>query len=303
METQSAKISVYYECVRCGYETNIKTRMERHCVKTNMCKWKDIENKNKFKSDYEVFNECMKKKYKNVDIIFDHFIQNQEESKSDEEKEEYKCNYCDRKSSNKYNIKLHEKSCKVGKIVESKKNETESPQIITIDSDANSVSNIEYIPLLCDFFEAMDISHFSKEKLVEIIMFSSYEKIFAEILKNERNMNFYISLNSSGIMIYRNEINNIIKVSMRKGYSQICMNIYRCLESKIEMMKSSLEYDLEILKMIEMHILKINKMYLFNKECKNQFMDFLKDFCKDKKSMIFAQFTQNYIMNLEQQSK
>ncbi len=251
METQSAKISVYYECVRCGYETNIKTRMERHCVKTNMCKWKDIENKNKFKSDYEVFNECMKKKYK----------------------------------------------------VESKKNETESPQIITIDSDAKSVSNIEYIPLLCDFFEAMDISHFSKEKLVEIIMFSSYEKIFAEILKNERNMNFYINLDSSGIMIYRNEINNIIKVSMRKGYSQICMNIYRCLESKIKMMKSSLEYDLEILKMIEIHILKINKMYLFNKECKNQFMDFLKDFCKEKKSMIFARFTQNYIMNLEQLSK
>lgn len=310
METQSAKISVYYECVRCGYQTDIKSRMERHYVKTNICKWKDDETKNKYKLDHEIYIECMKKKYRNADIIFDHFSQKQEESKSDEEKEEYKCNYCDRKSSNKYNIKLHEKSCKVGKIIESKKNKTESLQMITNDSEidldetkSDSVSNIEYTPLLCRFFEAMDISHISEEKHVQIMMFSSYEKIFTDILKNERNMNFYISLDSSVMMIYKNEINDVKKIPLAMGYSQICKNIHRYLINRIEMMKSSSKYNLESLKFHEKQIAKINKLYRFDEDYKDQFMHFLLDFCKEKKSMIFAQFTQNYTMNKEQLSK
>lgn len=305
MEVQSAKISVYYECGRCGYQTDIKSRMEKHYVKKNICKWKDDETKNKYKSDHEIYIECMKKKYRNADIIFNYFSQKQEESKSDEEKEEYKCNYCDRKWNNKYNIKLHEKSCKVGKIIESKKNETESLQMITNDSeiDSDSVSTIEYTPLLCRFFEAMDISHISEEKHVHIMIFSSYEKIFTEILKNERNMNFYISLDSSVMMIYKNEINDVKKIPLVMGYSQICMNIHRYLISKIEMMKGSSEYNLEILKSYEKQFVKMNKLHRFDEDYKNKFMHFLLDFCKEKKSMIFARFTQNFAMNQEQLSK
>jgi hypothetical protein len=67
---------------------------------------------------------------------------------------------------NKYNMKRHETTCKVGKIIELKSDETKS----------KSVCNIKYTPLLCWFYiEAIDISHISEEKHLHNILFSSYE--------------------------------------------------------------------------------------------------------------------------------
>ncbi len=305
METHSAKMNVYYECVKCGYETNIKTRIERHFMKTNSCVWKDVESKNKFRNEKEILNESLKKKYRNSDKIFEIFSKNQEESKTDESKEsdeetkEYKCNFCDRKSKNKFNMKQHESICKVRKIVENKQNEKKhSEEILT-----ETIQDIEYTPLLCRFFDAMDISHISEGRHVQNVLCSSYQKIFMEILQNERNINFYMSPDLPLMMIYKNEINDVIRIPFEKGYSQICMNIYRYLQNRMEMMKQSSDYNQEILKVIEKQIIKTNKLYRFDSEYKNAFLLFIYDFCKEKKSIIYARFTQNFIMNRDHRSK
>ncbi len=193
-------------------------------------------------------------------------------------------------------MKYHESSCKVKKIVEQINENKDSKLKLTNDK-------VEYIPLLCRFFDAVDVSHISEERQLQIMMLSSYEKIFTEILKNERNMNFYISLDLADMMIYKNEIKDIKKISLDEGYLQICMNIHRYLENTIEVIKSNSDYNIEILKIIERQIAKMNKIYRFDKECKDRFMKFLQDFCKEKKSMIFTRFTQNFMKNKEEMTK
>lgn len=332
MNGQSTKMGVYYECVKCGYLTNIKSHMEKHYTKKYKCKWKNIHDCKKYKTDSEVFEECMKKKYPNSEEIYSNYKHIQEESKdiqSDKnhldpyvnlclskknpKKKEYKCNFCKKVFKEKCNMKAHQSSCKIKKIVEIKENNSktieensDTEEVISKVSDDEYVSPFEepgktIIPLLGRFFDAVDISHILEEKHIHNMLYLSYEKIFTEIMRNERNNNFYVSFESTEMIIYKDEINDVKKIPVEKGYSKICMNIYEYLMNQIKKLKTNPDYDEDedenIVKAMEKHIIKMNKKYCLNDQYKNQFFKHICEFCREKKSMIFARFTQNFIAN------
>jgi hypothetical protein len=326
MNGQSTKMGVYYECVKCGYLTNIKSHMEKHYTKKYKCKWKNIHDSKKYKTDSEVFEECMKKKYPNSEEIYSNYKHIQEESKDiqsdvnhldpyvnlclskkNPKKKEYKCDFCKKVFKEKCNMRAHQSSCKIKKIVEIKENDSK-PEEEKVEDDSDTEEVIpkvcdHYISLLCRFFEAVDISHILEEKHIHNMLYLSYEKIFTEIMRNERNNNFYVSFESTEMIIYKDEINDVKKIPVEKGYSKICMNIHEYLMNQIEKLKTNPDYNKVIIKEIEKKIKKMNKKYRFNDEYKNKFFKHICEFCREKKSMIFARFTQNFIANQEHRNQ
>lgn len=323
MNDQSTKMGIYYQCVKCGYSTKIKSHMENHCNRTNKCEWNNIEDKGKYKSDTEIFQESIKKKYKDSDQVYNNHTHIQDEkiniqsnsidpyvskclSKKNTKKKEYKCNFCKKIFERKFNRNVHQSSCKIKNIIEVKENDKKSDDEKTVpvkdkDLENLSISNMvkdNYIPLLCRFYiKAVDISHISEEKHIQNMLYKSYEKIFLEIMRNERNMNFYLSLESSDVIIYKDEINDVKKVPLDKAYIRICMNIYEYLMKQIETLKLNREYNEDFIKIMEKNLIKMNKEHRFHDECKNKFLTVISEFCKEKKSIIFTKFSQNFMTN------
>jgi hypothetical protein len=292
MNGQSTKMGVYYECVKCGYLTNIKSHMEKHYIKKYKCKWKNIHDSKKYKTDSEVFEECMKKKYPNSEEIYSNYKHIQESkdiqsylnhvdpyvnlclSKKNPKKKEYKCDFCKKVFKEKCNMRAHQSSCKIKKIVEIKENDSK-PEEEKVEDDSDTEEVIpkvcdHYISLLCRFFEAVDISHILEEKHIHNMLYLSYEKIFTEIMRNERNNNFYVSFESTEMIIYKDEINDVKKIPVEKGYSKICMNIHEYLMNQIKKLKTNPDYDEDedenIVKAMEKHIIKMNKKYCLNEQ-------------------------------------
>ena len=145
MNGQSTKMGIYYECVKCGYSTKIKTHMENHCNRSNRCEWKNIGEKEKYKSDTEIFQESIKKKYKDPDQVYNDHTHIQDEkiniqsnsldpyvskclSKKNSKKKEYKCDFCKKIFERKFNRNVHQSSCKIKKIIEVKQNDKKSDE-------------------------------------------------------------------------------------------------------------------------------------------------------------------------------
>lgn len=332
MDGKLTKMSVYYECVKCGICKKSKSHMIKHFYRKNQCKWKNIEDKGNYKSETEVYQDCIKKRYKNSDKIYDEYKQVKEEINTEivkhknidpyiskclfknvTKKKEYKCEFCKKIFKEKFNMKVHLSSCRIKKIVESKENiesndaemdtkEEETKENIVSDAEDENITETiinsdVYIPLLRRFYEAVDISHISEEKHIQNMLYSSYEKIFLEIMRNERNMNFFMSLESSDVIIYKDEINDVKKEKLENAYSRICMNIHEYLMNQIEKLKVNSYYDQDHVKIMEKKFMKMNKKHRFNDECKNKFLTVICEFCREKKNMIFARFTQNFIAN------
>lgn len=346
MNGQLTKMGVYYECVKCGYSTKIRIHMKNHCYKKNLCEWKNIDDKDKYKSTIEIIQESIKKRYKDTNQVYNDYTKIQDEkidvkpssntidpyivkclSKKNPKKKEYNCDFCKKVFDRKFNRNVHQSSCKIKKSVEVKENDTnpmekdsENEEIISKVSDVLitpgssrelSDNGFErenvFIPLLGRFFDAVDISHILEEKHMHNMLYLSYEKIFTEIMRNERNNNFYVSLESSEMIIYKDEINDVKKIPVEKGYMRICMNIHEYLMNQIKKLKMNPDYDEDddqnCVNAMEKHIHKINKKYCLNEEYKNKFLTHIREFCREKKSIIFARFTQNFIANQEHRNQ
>jgi hypothetical protein len=275
--------------------------MKNHLCKKFKCKWKNIET---FKSDLDVYKESMIKKYKESDKIYNKFLQINDESnleekeETEDKKKEQKCKFCQKVFRKKCNVIYHESSCKVKKIVEQKQMDE------TKESDKKSPSEtFEYTPLLCKFFDAMDMSHISEEKHTNHMLYSSYEKIFEEILKNERNMNFYMFFDKPEIMIYKNEIKDVKKINLEKGYVRICMIIHEYLLKRLEICKMNSNFDDYMIKCLEKNISRINTKYRLHDESRMNFIMFLREFCKENRMRIFSGFSENFRRNKEEMDK
>jgi len=117
---------VNYECYRCGYSTNDKTKIKYHLRRKNICK-NIISNINIDESfDYIIsglsFEEFNKKHCEKKRLIFDsksqHSCSNltQFDSKNvnlrEKKEKEFECKYCEKIFTRKNNLVRHYKSCK-----------------------------------------------------------------------------------------------------------------------------------------------------------------------------------------------
>ncbi len=109
------KIEYYYLCYRCLYETKFISDIERHLNKKKKCEW-DISVKEK-KSDFEVYNESISKKYKNIEE-YSKKINELNNLNENLKNKNLKCKYCLHIFSNKGNLVRHYDKCDKKKILD-----------------------------------------------------------------------------------------------------------------------------------------------------------------------------------------
>jgi hypothetical protein len=103
----------FYECKRCFYKSVIPLDIKRHLERQIKCK------PHKFYitlSNEELLKQSLEKQFKNVNEIYNKYLQDLETN----QKEKNKCEYCFEMFSTEQSLNRHLKICKVLKIVEDK---------------------------------------------------------------------------------------------------------------------------------------------------------------------------------------
>ncbi len=222
----------FYQCERCNYKTNILNDMKRHIEKKFICK---IKNNNYNLTEEEFKNKTLQKKY-NIDkdnLKNSILLNNNINSNEAKDKNDKKCKYCNYTFHNKYNIKRHEKVCKIKNFI----GDNNQNNIIS-NSQNNLTNNIIDINLLKinlndnqkilnEFYNDFDTKHISDMKKIDLCFSVSYIYSLNEILKNEINLNFYINEKTSYIFKNTENAENCIYLEEKD-------KIYRELMHKIK---------------------------------------------------------------------
>jgi hypothetical protein len=198
----------YLKCYFCkDYITDKKSNLLNHLNKQKKCS-RTAESYNY--TDEELYNKsCQRiyiKSYKKDDTIYVVPL----DFNTDEE-DPNQCIHCCKILSNKYNLIIHYKSCKLYKDKIDKKIILSNDIIIPISFEEN--------------WDLSEIDIYTKTKfLVSNIMYTSLLK---KILENKKNQNIVIENNTNSGLVYINgkyitmKMNDIFKKTMEKLYKQI----------------------------------------------------------------------------------
>lgn len=209
----------HYICIRCNYNTDRKTDMDKHLKRKIKCASSHIEIFNK--SDDEIYDLSMKP-HKPI-------------------KEKINCEYCNKIFSRIDNLKFHQKtSCKNNKGFQDDDNKNKFSKYQTniqsqtnIQQQINNYNNIIIINQnnkLNPFDEKWIVDHIDILKKYEIIFNDNkYTNLLKEILLNKENLNIVIDSKSNSGIVYKNDeelfvkmkLKEIIDKSMEKLYQQL----------------------------------------------------------------------------------
>jgi hypothetical protein len=229
------KCDYYFECRRCLYQTFRLGDMRRHLSKEAKCEWKNPYIQEGVFEEKYINEMSLEKKYRNAEAVKKEFEEKKKEETEEKEAHEnhQDCHFCGKKFSRKTNLKRHlQTSCTTKKILEfvdlekakieihnvqnsiqtqnniQTQNITNITQNISVNIDENALKN-----MLIPFFEKFDTSHISEDKRRKLLFKTVYQDALREILKNESNMNFYISnCVKQKSLIFKNDIERNIQI-------------------------------------------------------------------------------------------
>ena len=209
----------YYECKRCEHRTRQKIEMIRHLDRKNKCK--RIINSYKY-NDSEI-NELSLIKILDKNIQDDIEIKNFKEEFINEIKDEnndeynnehkkiYLCDNCNKKFSRKFNLDRHKDNCKIKKMF------TNNYIINNTNNTNNTINNNISINFKLEPFDGeWDLSKINKFTR-QSILFSKimYTNLLKLILDNESNLNVIIEKDKNEGIIYKNDIEKLIKMNLK----------------------------------------------------------------------------------------
>lgn len=182
---------VFYNCNRCGYNTNHKSKYINHLKRKFLCK--NLVSDDNLNEEYIKYNITDK-------IIYD-----------------YQCQYCNKKFNRKYNLERHEENCQENKLlnkyikeVEDLKKEISKIKNVNIQVIHNQQNiGIQNINILA--FNKEDLSHLTNKDFINC--FNRYNMVIPNLIKKihcnpikPENHNIYISnLQNKYIMIYNGD--------------------------------------------------------------------------------------------------
>ncbi len=216
------KNKYFFMCYRCNYKTLCQTDIKRHIDRKYVC---DIKN-----NDYNLnINDWKIKSLEKIVLNDNEIIKNIIEKKNNEN-ESIKCESCEKTFFSRSNKYRHLKICK-----EKKNNELEENNNNTKDKDIdnnneqpktlmtnniqnnNIQNNIFFINILEEtvneesiknmilpFYSKFNTSHLSDLEQLNILINNSYVNALNELLKNNVNLNYFISDDDESMIVYKN---------------------------------------------------------------------------------------------------
>ena len=128
---------VNYTCLRCGYETTIKTILVRHLSRKNKCI------PTNYNVDIEHFKQYILEGKHTEDYLISIKKSKNNPKKDSESKTEHKCVFCEKKYSTKSNLYKHLKKCKERKKEEEVK--SSMGELVKILNDQLHVRVFQYV--------------------------------------------------------------------------------------------------------------------------------------------------------------
>jgi len=203
-----------YECKRCEHKTNQKIEMIRHLNRKNKCK----RTLNSYKYNDNEINDLslirLNNNSKNNDLNND--LNNELKTElinKKKDKKIYLCECCDKKFSRKFNLERHNDICKK-KIFTNNYITNNTIQNNTIHNTIhNNISiNFKLEPYDGDW-NISKINKFTRQSIIfSNIMYTNLLKL---ILENESNLNVIIDKDKNEGIIYKNDIEKLIKVNLK----------------------------------------------------------------------------------------
>lgn len=210
----------YYECKRCEHRTKQKNEMFRHlnrkkkCVRTiNSYKYDDNEiNELSLIKILDDITECelenKTSKEKSINEINKIIIKDEH---NNEIKKIYLCDNCNKKFTRKFNLDRHKDNCKTKKMF------TNNYIINNTNNTNNTINNNISINFKLEPFDGeWDLSKINKFTR-QSILFSKimYTNLLKLILVNESNLNVIIEKDKNEGIIYKNDIEKLIKMNLK----------------------------------------------------------------------------------------
>lgn len=226
----------HYKCLRCGYNTRLRSDMKRHLErKIKCCKLLDSYNYN----DEEIYEKSLTMNVMNSNVS-------------------NRCIKCDKLFSRSFNLKRHENTCKKscktsfdnsvideGIVVNDEfiSNDCTLPDNITnniINNITNNITNntkIENNVVIVQnniksFDEPWSVEHLDTYlRFLLLISKSKYTDLLTEILNNKDNLNVIIEKGSDSGLVYKNNKEMYVKMKMKEIMSHSMNKLYEQLNS------------------------------------------------------------------------
>ena len=243
----------YFKCYFCDdYETDKKTNILNHLNKQKKC---SRSSKSYIYTDEELYSKSCQRIYvkplnkeenKNKDILESTiYVEPSNITVVKEDEKSNQCIHCLKKLSNKYNLKIHYKTCKAYKENNDTINNTitntnsgdssivNSGDNATLNVNSNNNININIVTPI-SFEQDWDISEIDTDKKTKIIISNiMYTSLLDKILENEKNQNIVIENDTNSGFVYINEKDKYIKMKMDDIFEKTMEKLHKQLSDII----------------------------------------------------------------------
>jgi hypothetical protein len=219
----------HYKCLRCGYNTRLRSDMKRHLErKIKCCKLIDSYSY----TDDEIYEKSLTMNVMNSNA-------------------DNRCVKCDKLFSRSFNLKRHQNTCKKSfdsSVIDDNNNITENfvADNITnniINNITNNITNntnntkIENNVVIVQnniksFDEPWSVEHLDTYlRFLLLISKSKYTDLLTEILNNKDNLNVIIEKGSDSGLVYKNDKEMYVKMKMKEIMSHSMNKLYEQLNN------------------------------------------------------------------------
>jgi len=224
----------HYKCIRCGYNTRLRSDMKRHLErKIKCCKLIDSYNY----TDEEIYEKSL-----TMNLI-NHNIEN-------------RCTKCDKLFSRSFNMKRHQKTCKKSfdknandssvndssendkSVIDNSVNDNVTNNIVNnITNNITNNTKIENNVVIVQnniksFDEPWSVEHLDTYlRFLLLISKSKYTDLLTEILNNKDNLNVIIEKGSDSGLVYKNDKEMYVKMKMKEIMSHSMNKLYEQLNN------------------------------------------------------------------------
>ena len=269
----------YYECKRCFYKTKYKNDMRRHLNIKQKCKKKNITS--------VIYNEELDiKSLEKIDLITD------EPKNSDTEEKNFMCEYCSKKFSRKYNLKIH-----LDNICKKKENLTNNNSSNNIINNFNTVTsttnnNIMFNILVNPYEHKFDTSHIDNLTKMDMIINIIFTKALEHILENKNNLNILVDDDHETAIVYKNDTDKFVRVKK----DEFTKNVMKNMKDVLSDMNDEIEKNPYLTKRIDEIIELKYKNYIEEKKTNDMVNDMI---CKiyDQKKIEIQEIFKNVNKN------
>ena len=269
----------YYECKRCFYKTKYKNDMRRHLNIKQKCKKKNITS---VISNEELDIQSLEK----IDLITD------EPKNSDTEEKNFMCEYCSKKFSRKYNLKIH-----LDNICKKKENLTNNNSSNNIINNFNTVTsttnnNIMFNILVNPYEHKFDTSHIDNLTKMDMIINIIFTKALEHILENKNNLNILVDDDHETAIVYKNDTDKFVRVKK----DEFTKNVMKNMKDVLSDMNDEIEKNPYLTKRIDEIIELKYKNYIEEKKTNDMVNDMI---CKiyDQKKIEIQEIFKNVNKN------